>query len=335
MTPLEIQAELQQFQSSDKPIIVGPWMSEIGFELLYWIPFLRHALSRLAIDPSRLWMLSRGGCRSWYADLSSNYLDLFDGDSAESIARMNQRRIAEQAERARTLGLRRRQRTAKQYGLTPVELELIDKARKRAGLKPPMILHPSLMYRTFRAIWRNRPSDLFDQWQQFARPARITAPECPIDLPERFVAVKFYSSQACLNLPGRALLVQKIVRELARQIDVVLLHTGTAYDDHGEFHIPHHTRIHRLQFPVALNLEWQTAILARAEGLVGTYGGFAYLAPFLGVNATAFYGTANFRIDHLRLVSEVARRHMGVSFRASPIGIGVRSMRDQWVAHAA
>ncbi len=27
----------------DRPIIVGPWLSETGFELLYWIPFLAWA----------------------------------------------------------------------------------------------------------------------------------------------------------------------------------------------------------------------------------------------------------------------------------------------------
>jgi hypothetical protein len=37
------------------------------------------------------------------------------------------------------------------------------------------------------------------------------------------------------------------------------------------------------------NLALQTAIVANAAALVGTYGGFSYLAPFLGVRAVAYY----------------------------------------------
>src|SRR5688572_19670832 len=31
---------LQKMARSERPVIVGPWVSEVGFELLYWIPFL-------------------------------------------------------------------------------------------------------------------------------------------------------------------------------------------------------------------------------------------------------------------------------------------------------
>ena len=48
------------------------------------------------------------------------------------------------------------------------------------------------------------------------------------------------------------------------------------------------------------NLEVQSAVIAGAEAFVGTYGGFSYLAPLMGVNTVAFYShPTGFRFDHL------------------------------------
>src|SRR5665648_81960 len=42
-----------------RPIVVGPWLMEIGFELLYWIPYLRAQLARLGIPKERVIAVSR------------------------------------------------------------------------------------------------------------------------------------------------------------------------------------------------------------------------------------------------------------------------------------
>ena len=49
----------------------------------------------------------------------------------------------------------------------------------------------------------------------------------------------------------------------------------------------------------------QLAVVGHARAFVGTYGGFSYLAPFVGVDTIAFYShVTGFRFDHL----EVAKR---------------------------
>jgi hypothetical protein len=48
------------------PVIVGPWTGEVGFELLYWIPFLQWVRETFPIDPARMIVISRGGVASWY-----------------------------------------------------------------------------------------------------------------------------------------------------------------------------------------------------------------------------------------------------------------------------
>jgi len=336
MTPHELLARLREIGASGRPVIVGPWLSEVGFELLYWIPFLRWAIEVAGISRERLYVLSRGGCRSWYADISDHYLDLYDTASPAHIAALNQRRIAQQATQAVSIGLRRRQRTAKQMYVSPIEATLIADAATRAGIASPAVLHPSLVYTAFRAYWRLRKKrELVPRWQEITRLKSITAPTST-GYSEPYVAVKFYASQACPNTPLFAKDVSAIVRALAESTDVVLLHTGTAYDEHGEFQIPSHPRIHRPTFEPARNLDQQTAIIAGADAFVGTYGGFAYLGPFVGVPTLACFGVDNFRHDHYGVISAASRR-LGVPFRLCelPTVAGlIRSDRQGW-AHAA
>src|SRR5688500_12198800 len=56
----------------------------------------------------------------------------------------------------------------------------------------------------------------------------------------------------------------------------------------------------------ATNLDVQTRIIGGASAFVGTYGGFSYLAPFLGIDTVSFYShPAAFRFDHLELAHRV------------------------------
>src|SRR5688500_14030054 len=75
---LHTSAELRRLVRDRRPIVVGPWLSEIGFELLYWIPFLRWAQERFDIDPDRVTVISRGGNAAWYAGIGSRYVDILD-----------------------------------------------------------------------------------------------------------------------------------------------------------------------------------------------------------------------------------------------------------------
>jgi hypothetical protein len=81
---------------SGRPILVGPWLSEAGFELLYWIPFLAWAKAYGNLDPSQLVVISRGGAASWYRDITTNYEDVLSFYSPDEFRVRNESRIAEQ-----------------------------------------------------------------------------------------------------------------------------------------------------------------------------------------------------------------------------------------------
>ena len=86
---------LQKMARSDRPIIVGPWLSEVGFELLYWIPFLNWVKTYRHFDPERLIIVSRGGVAPWYRDIGATYIDLFDFYPPEQFRAKNEQRLAE------------------------------------------------------------------------------------------------------------------------------------------------------------------------------------------------------------------------------------------------
>ena len=56
----QIDRELASIAHGSSPIIVGPWISEVGYEVLYWAPFLRWFVDRWRVSPSRIIALSRG-----------------------------------------------------------------------------------------------------------------------------------------------------------------------------------------------------------------------------------------------------------------------------------
>jgi len=55
-----VERQLASIAAQDRPIVAGPWLGEVGFELLYWLPFLRWFVERFEISPDRLIAVSRG-----------------------------------------------------------------------------------------------------------------------------------------------------------------------------------------------------------------------------------------------------------------------------------
>lgn len=317
----EIDRALQELGRHKGPIVAGPWLSEIGFELLYWIPFLRWCLSRGYLKRDNLTIVSRGGCRSWYGGMASDYRDILAVCTPQELCVLNEQRITDQAPHCRRFGKRPGQRTAKHLMSGPVDAEIL----RRLGLEQARICHPSLMYGMFRTYWKGVHPDMHIQR---ARMKAITPPPVPEGLPKDYVAVKFYQSQACnAGLPN-SLMVNQVVRQLARESDVVLLHTKTRYDDHGEFHIDRNHRVHVRPFSIGSNLDEQTAIIGGARAFVGTYGGFAYLAPMLGIPTLALYGVRNFRTDHLHLMQGIAIKRFRVPFKVVPLEFGPAGVKQ-------
>ena len=261
-------------QASSRPILVGPWRSEIGFEILYWIPWLAALRARYKIPAERLYVISRGGAAGWYG--TPHPIDLYD---YAPLDRLRQEQVADVQAKA----------SIKQTGLTEWEARLLPVIAHDHGLRQYHVWHPSLMYQSLAPWWEGTMGSV--RLHEQLRFERVPVPHPPLTLPlpERFVAVRFYHRSTWSLSAERVEWVGTLVDRIAKRIPVVILDSGEHLDDHIDFPItgPHlHVRDHsRLQN----NLEVQAAVLAKAQAFVGTYGGVMQLAVRLGKPSAGFF----------------------------------------------
>jgi hypothetical protein len=186
-----IEQELAAIAGQGRPIVAGPWLAEVGYEALYWAPFLRWYQDAYRIPRDRLTILSRGGTHDWYADFAGGYVEIFDLLTPEALRQGND------ARRAGAEGGGRKQSSA-----SPMDDELVRLTRARHKVGDAVVLHPSLMFRLFRHVWHDAlPYDYF--WTH-TRYRLIGGPDGPPlraleslpDLPPDFSVAKFYSGVA-------------------------------------------------------------------------------------------------------------------------------------------
>ncbi len=299
---------LTRMARSGKPIIVGPWLSETGFELLYWIPFLNWAKQYGNFRDDRLIAISRGGCASWYRHMTSAYHDVFDFYTPEEFRNRNEQRIVEQG------GLQ------KHVGVADFDQEIIGHVQKQVGTRDVEILHPSLMYKLFRIFWRLQASVGLVQGFTVHRNIECSDfDDLELALPSQYIAVKFYTNNSFPDTLSNRAFITSYLNQLTLHHDVVLLSTGLNLDDHSDFRPERQERLHTIEHLMnpRNNLDVQTRVIARSKAFVGTYGGFSYLAPLLGVNTVAFFSDgAGFRIDHLEIAKRVFTDLQSASFLA-------------------
>jgi hypothetical protein len=196
----------------------------------------------------------------------------------------------------------------KQTRMTAPERELVAMASAGTHAAGAQLLHPETMYRVLRPFWWGH---LDEGWvHRHALYRRLPAPEPPPGLPASYIAVKFYFNECFPSSDRNKAFARQVVAGLAKEHAVVSLSTGVALDDHscydgeaaGAFTVAGTSAPSR-------NLQLQTAIVARATTFVGTYGGFAYLAPFCGVRSLAYYDDPDgFSKSHLRMARSALAR---------------------------
>ena len=298
----QVEREIAAVARGRGPIIAGPWLSEVGFEVLYWVPFLRWFEDRYRVDPARVVVISRGGVADWYADIAARYVEIFDHCSPEEFSRRNRERHQRQESGGQ-----------KQTSIGPLDEQLISAARIATGMKDAAVFHPSLMYRLFSRFWYgNRALDLVASHTRFNRTLAAAHHRTLAlsGLPERYVAAKFYTGAALPGTPESRGALRELVRAAASRMPVVVLDTGMTTDEHQDYlfrDIPNVTSL-RDRFTPSANLGLQTAAIAGAQGFIGTCGSLAWLAPLLGVDTLAVYSEERFLVSHIFFAAQAFRQ---------------------------
>jgi hypothetical protein len=303
-TEWQIERELDDLTRGSHPLIVGPWSSEVGYEALYWIPFLRWVMDAFRVDPARVVAVSRGGVAPWYHGIANRYAEIWDEVAPETFA-------ARITERGRV----------KQMEVSAFDLELAAAVSSRMKVDNARILHPSLMYRLFSLFWSgHRALSFIDSHTRFER---IASPEIvPLpDLPAEFVAVKFYAARSMPDTPAVRQALAGQVAALAERLPVVLLDTGLVLDEHADYDLRSGSRIlsARAWMTPRNNLGVQTQIIARARAFVGTCGSVAWLAPMLGVDTAALFIDPKWLHAHLGVALRAAHKVGGGHFAAADL----------------
>jgi hypothetical protein len=302
-----IDGSIAELAAGSGQIVLGPWLAEVGYEVLYWIPFLRWFADAYNVAPERLVVLSRGGMESAYGGIAGTYVDIFDLLSPADLAARNAaRQFADEGG------------GQKQSGLSHLDRELIGLAGAQRSLGAARTLHPSLMFRLFRHAWHgNVPMDAF--WRR-TRYERMTIPltALPPDLalPPAYSAAKIYSGPAIAGSAQTIDAVRSLVTRAAAREPVVVLPTNFGLDEHRDFaldDIPGVINLQRYLTP-RNNLAVQLAVIAGARQYVGTCGGLAWLAPFLGVPTVALFDSDHLLAPHLLVARQAGKRAGAAEF---------------------
>jgi hypothetical protein len=306
----EIDGAIERLARASDPILVGPWLAEVGYEVLYWIPFLRWFQDAYGIPRERLVVVSRGGMETAYADLAATYVDLFDLLSPQQLAARN----AARREEAEAGG-------QKQSAASTLDEELSAAVRSRLGLPRTAACHPSLMFRLFRNVWHgNLPFDLLWRRTRYVSSLRAPAMSLP-GIPDDFIAVKIYAGPAMSPEEATRRTVRSLVTHAAGIAPVVLLETGLEIDEHRDFEldsIPGVVSARDLMTP-RTNLAVQLALIARSRFFLSACGGLAWMAPFLGVPTVAIYDSDRLLAPHLFVARQAGARAGAAEF--SPLDL--------------
>ena len=295
VSSLLIKRKIERVAKGSSPVIVGPWLSEVGFEVLYWIPFLNWVTSQFSLSKNRVIVISRGGVASWYNDIGTNYVDVFDYLTPEEFKAQNAQRIAQTG-------------AQKQLILSDFDKDILQLVKQTLDIGDAALLHPSLMYRLFMFFWQGQCSvDFLEKHIRFTSLVPLKPNDPLKGLPNNYIAVKFYTSSSFPNTQDNRFFVSSLLQRLASQMDVVMLNTNLKVDDHYDFALDASARLFSIEDLITPqnNLGIQTRVICRAKAFIGTCGGLAWLAPMLGVNTIPIFSNDS------RL-----QRHLDVAHRA-------------------
>jgi hypothetical protein len=297
---LAFKAYLRYLASTSKPIVIGPFRSELGFEALYWIPLLQWALKAYGISPERCIALSRGGMGVFYP--AKHQVDLYtlrgvDGVRVENQIDYETRKLQKQTQ------------------VTQWDRKVASEASEAVNASPNFhILHPAWMYWLFEDYWEDRATI-----QHIARHCDFTplpVPTLPdgLNLLEKFIAVRFYERHTFpLQDEVKGMAIQ-MVQTLAKQFPVVLLNQELFADDHADLPIPGDNIFLLPKVKPEQNFVLQAVVLARAQAFVGTYGGVAQWALRYKKPSLSFYTQFNGTALAHRNLSQLLAARMNVPF---------------------
>lgn len=263
-----------------KPIILGPWLGEVGPELQYWIPFLQQLKLQGHFEGRRVIAVSRGGAAAWYSEITNEYVEIFDLITLKQYQDIRGERTGE-----------------KQFAWTSGEKNLVQNVLRHLDINNYASIHPGVMWENILGFFQEKQPLTWILSQLHFQKFPIThetysASLQELDLPNEYVALRFYQSSLFPATDENKKFVQTLIEQLVQSTHVVVMENKVQFDDHEAFPIPTHDNVTRISTDTNINnnLTLQSAILAKAKALYGTYGGITILPGLLELPCFGFVG---------------------------------------------
>lgn len=290
-------------QYGGKDLLIGPWISEVGYELLYWIPLLRKLKNLEIINFDNSLVVSRGGVNSWYADICDNYFEIFDLISLEEFRKFQENNYQISG-------------TEKLYDDSILFTEFAKKFIPRN--RHIELFSPSKMFAILQPLFAQKgrlsPYRMgFDLLDFGVINSEIFSTQ-RLDLMNEigpYITIKFYQRPS-FNLAGDEVTsLQKLLFDLSKKFTLVNLEQKKVFD---KTH-PSMSRIlegidfiDATDLPIQSNLGLQTTLIKNADLHLGTYGGPSYIASMVGTPSFNFVSSGvGLNPVHEVFVKELAR----------------------------
>ena len=300
----------QRLKHSDLPILVGPWRGEVALEAIYWIPWVQRLRQELGIDPTRLIPIGRGGSAWWYQVPTGIELYVLRTPQQVRIETKLQHQAKHQL---------------KQIAWTPFERAVVQDAADSINAKRYLTLHPHRMCDEIAPFWEGQRGLAWLQRQLAFAPLTLPPLPATAHLPDQFVAVHFYARSTWPMAPPLIQFATETIKQLSHAQPVVLVGSGLHMDDHMDLPIPPLPNVYTLKdcgvdVTPQTNLALVSAVLGKAAGCLGTYGGTVQLAARLGKPAIGFYDQWQGTMVAHKHLSEALAMQLGVQFLVLKLG---------------
>lgn len=247
-------------------IVFGPFFSEVGYEVLYWFPYINYLIS--GKQNQKIIILSRGGLSKVFFPFNNiehhclinllgkkDYVDFIKMSTGDYKDGLNQKGIIKNSNE-----------------------ELIQKLNLNSN--KPLIVDPSKMFKFYKSYISKKVGikslNEFSNYDLYKNYNRLENTKKKYDL-----CIKLYDApQLRFNDFVKKKIIKKINSLSNKKICILI---SNKYDDHEQIFLEKlNENIEKIKIPDFDNLKYQSEIISNSKTFITPYGGMSYLGPILG-----------------------------------------------------
>jgi hypothetical protein len=289
--------EIRRLVGEYDNVIVGPWFSELGFELLYWVPFINSLSTENTFANKNVVTISRGGVEDLYDFLPSKHLNLLEYFSQTDWSDFTSKVWQELG------GLKQSKLVMREVKmLKNLNIQFAGKENSKT-----LVLHPSLMFTMFRPFWRNK------NWSADLIAKHLVFPNFEIPEAKNYGSVKIYSRPSLqINVDTTKKIGEFLKSE---KVDLKIITSDSYKDDHEVFVFSDLENAKLIPInDYENNLKLQLDIIRSSSVCYTTYGGLSYYPLYFGKKSIGFYtDSSKFDQQHTK-VANLLKNQFGSEF---------------------